>query len=322
MVDSVSDNPNTMVWISGVSERDIDLLLLEEFLSSPDFLQWFTAHVLGPSFNPGALLSARRSVTQSSGESDLEVTFLDQDRRPVRLLIENKVNASLQPRQAERYQERGRSCIENGERAKFCTVLVGPERYFGKGHSLKGFDARVMYEEIRDWFARSQGMGPRKRYKCDLLTAGIEKGTVGYQVVADAPVTAFWRQYWELTLRIVPELEMQEPIGKPARAGFVKFYPVSLPRGVSLVHKLGKGYVDLQFSGMGKRLSELRSKFGDYVEPGMEFKQATKSGAIRLDVPKLHTGFDFPPQEDNARQGLAAAQRLLAWFLKYRARWT
>ena len=321
MVESVSDSPDPMVCISGVSERDIDLLLLEEFLSSPDFLQWFTAHVLGPSFNSGSLLGTWRSVTQSSGESDLEVAFQDQDGRHVRLLIENKVNASLQPRQAERYQERGRSYIENGECVKFCTVLVGPERYFGKGHSLKGFDARVMYEEIRDWFARSQGMGPRKRYKCDLLKAGIEKGTVGYQVVADAPVTEFWRQYWELTLRIAPELEMKEPIGKPARAGFIKFDPVSLPRGVSLVHKLGKGYVDLQFSGMGKRLSELRSKFGDYVEPGMQFKQATKSGAIRVNVPKLHTASAFPPQEDNTRQGLAAAERLLDWFLKYREHW-
>jgi hypothetical protein len=53
----------------------------------------------------------------------------------------------------------------------------------------------------------------------------------------------------------------------------------------------------------------------------MEFKQASKSGAIRLDVPKLDTASKFPPQEDNTRQGLAAAERLLAWFLKYQEHW-
>ena len=35
------------LFIAGVSERDIDLLLLEEFHSSPRFRDWFIDQVLG-----------------------------------------------------------------------------------------------------------------------------------------------------------------------------------------------------------------------------------------------------------------------------------
>jgi len=88
--------------LSGVCERDVDLLLLEEFISTQEFLHWFMQQVYPKAFSSIEFIEAHRSVTQSNGESDLEVT-LDIPHR-VRLLIENKVNASLQPMQAERYK--------------------------------------------------------------------------------------------------------------------------------------------------------------------------------------------------------------------------
>ncbi len=68
---------STDLNISGVSERDVDLLLLEEFLSSLAFQEWFVAQALGPDVRLGRLVEAKRSVTDSTGESDLEVAFSD-----------------------------------------------------------------------------------------------------------------------------------------------------------------------------------------------------------------------------------------------------
>src|SRR5688572_22073219 len=93
-----------LISIAGVSERDIDLLLLEEFHSSPTFQAWFVAQILGGGAVTGELVSARRSVTQSTGESDVEVAFKCDDGREVRFLIENKLNVGFQPLQAERYR--------------------------------------------------------------------------------------------------------------------------------------------------------------------------------------------------------------------------
>lgn len=46
------------VEIAGVSERDMDLLLLEEFQSSQGFQQWFIRQVLGKDARLGELISA------------------------------------------------------------------------------------------------------------------------------------------------------------------------------------------------------------------------------------------------------------------------
>jgi hypothetical protein len=169
---------------------------------------------------------------------------------------------------------------------------------------------------MRDWFANVHTIGTRKVYKEALLTAAIQKGTLGYQPEEDAPVTKFWHMYWHLAQVYALELEMPEPLSKPARAGFIYFHPTSLPRGVDLVHKLPFGNVDLQFSGMGNRLNDLRTRFTQYAEPDMRFARAGKSGSIRLRVPKVNTALDFGKQSEDARRGLDAAKRLLALYVK------
>ena len=140
--------------VAGVVERDIDLLLLEEFLSSEQFSHWFVDHTRQPASSDsdlGQVRRARRSVTQSMGESELEVVFQVPDGSYTYLPIENKVNATFQPAQAERYRLRGRTYLERGDCQAFSTVLVAPERYFGSPPTSHGFDARLSYEALRDW---------------------------------------------------------------------------------------------------------------------------------------------------------------------------
>ena len=140
------------ISVAGVSERDIDLLLLEEFQSESEFHNWFVARTLGPSKQLGECVSAARSVTHSTGESDLEVTFSDLQGKTTCLLIENKVNAGLQPRQAARYHVRGASYVAGGKYSRYYTVIVAPRRYFGSSGSTKGFHHYLEYEVILKWF--------------------------------------------------------------------------------------------------------------------------------------------------------------------------
>ena len=67
-----------MIKITGVLEHDIDLLILEEFVSSQSFSRWFLSQ-LGVA-DVGSLLQAEHSITTSNGESDLELTFQGQAR--------------------------------------------------------------------------------------------------------------------------------------------------------------------------------------------------------------------------------------------------
>lgn len=300
--------------VAGVSERDIDLLLLEEFVSSPGFAKWFSGQIGLDEKSDLRMISARRSVTQSTGESDLEVVLAGPEGVAIRLLVENKITAAFQPRQAARYQERGRTYREREDCTDYKTVLVAPARYLGDDSSSHGFDACVSYEAVLSWFATSRGLGERGWYKQSLVRSAIDKAVHGYQLVEDAPVTDFWRSYWLLSLRVAPALEMPEPIGKPSRAGFIYFRPGTLPRGVSIVHKLPHGHLDLQFAHRAGDLARLRAEVVDALRPGMTIERAGRSAVIRQKVPVLNTGRAFQDQEPDVRSGLELALQLLEWY--------
>lgn len=140
----MSKEPRMLV--SGVSERDIDLLLLEEFIASLDFATWFWRQTGGGESDVVEVVNPRRSVTHSLGESDLQVALRDSEGSLHCLLIENKVAANMQPTQAERYRLRGEELLQSGEYADVGTVLVAPESYLGPEGEPHGFDARVSYE--------------------------------------------------------------------------------------------------------------------------------------------------------------------------------
>jgi len=94
------------ITIAGVLERDTDLLLLEEIIASHDFTSWFVSQINFMDAATAYVADAKRSVTHSTGESDLEILLIDDAKRTFGILIENKVGAGFQPKQALRYRER------------------------------------------------------------------------------------------------------------------------------------------------------------------------------------------------------------------------
>lgn len=261
------------------------------------------------------VVAAFRSVTESTGESDLEVFLADDAGETTCLLIENKVHARFQPQQAGRYQQRGKSYIAAGRCSAFVTVLVAPTVYLGSSSADSlGFQAHLSYEAIITWFDQQVSLGQRAIYKTTLLGAAIEKATLGYQPSEDVAVSDFWRSYWLLAAREAPELEMQEPGPKPAGSTFIYFRPPVLEFDTYIVHKMTYGNLDLQFYRMGTRLSDLRARFGPCLESGMSLQRAHQSAVIRLKVPKLNPGLSFDEQLAHIRICLEQGKRLLQWY--------
>lgn len=302
--------------IAGICERDMDLLLLEEFQACEAFQAWFVQAAFGGGVDLGRCTEARRSYADSTGESDLEVFLAGPEGGTTVLLIENKVNAGLQPQQAERYRERGLGHVLAGLCQAFRTIIVAPARYFGTASSSsKGFDGRVTYEEILGWFEGTEQLGARRLYKMALLRSAIEKGVLGYQPEEDKPNTLFWRAYWQLALVRAPQLEMLEPGPRPSRSSFVYFRPPDLPPSVKIIHKFAYGHVDLQLKGMGRRLNEVRKAAERHLADDMRVVEAGCSAAIRVRVPRLTSTQPFENQKPEAERALDTASRLHAWLL-------
>ena len=301
--------------ISGVSERDIDLLLLEEFMSSPDFCQRFLDTV-GVHDGNWRFVSGNRSVTDGTGESDLEIVFDRPDQRRLLFLIENKIKAQFQPKQAQRYRERGCNYVRQGKCQEFVTVLFAPAAYFST--ERKGFDARIDYEKARDWIEESNLPPGRRRYKAALLNEAIGKSSSG--AIADPHVTEFSQEYWRHCMEIAPELGMRDPGPRLAKSRFIFFRDADIPEGLSLKHKTYHGFFDLEFSGKGGATGRMRIEYGHLLSEGMRIDRAGKSAVIRICVPSMSVARAFSEQKDAALEAWKAGRRLLQWAQENGAR--
>jgi len=254
-------------------------------------------------------------VKTENGESDLELTFRT-SADATKVLVENKIDAPLQPDQAERYFARAERYSKSRRYGRVLTVLVAPRKYLGEQGGQLGFDAAITYEAIRDQISRSSDPGPRIDYKNALLDVAIRRAKVGWTPQPNRRVETFWQQYWKLAREIAPQLSMPRPRGiRPARSQFIEFRPAGLPPGVKLKHKVNHGNVDLQFAGMGARRDELELRYGRKRPSGAQFEGAGKSAVVRLAVTPIDmTKADFDTSTNAIREGIEAAARLLAWY--------
>jgi hypothetical protein len=305
------------ISISGVCERDMDLFLIEELVADRDLLFWLFGHC---GLNEPVLdtISFTHSAVFGNGESDVEIRAALTDGRNAIILVENKVAASFQPRQAERYRERADDYCRNEAAHVSVTLLFAPASYIGGDTHLHGFDVTLSYEELRDWICSREARGARSRYKEMLIRAAIEKSGRGFSTF-DSAVSSFQRHYREMVCELEPDLKMNEKKGNPAGSTFIQFRSSSLPRGLSIVHKLHVGYVDLQFTKWGRRENELRTLTASFRDADMTVDNATHSAAIRLCVPPLKVAQAPAGQLAAIKGGILAAGRLQRWVWEHQA---
>jgi hypothetical protein len=130
--------------LEAISERDIDLLLLEEMYASPKFVEWLINKVFGATVVLEEVLSANHSIFDADGESDIVLRFRDRSGVAYGILFENKVNAPARPEQAARYRKRAETGAKEGKWVKSKIVIVAPTEYLKA--KADGDDARISYE--------------------------------------------------------------------------------------------------------------------------------------------------------------------------------
>lgn len=289
------------------------MLLLEEFNTDPHFCSWFLAAAF-PNRQQSSCMGAWHSVSDPElGESDLIVLYEDR----FAILIENKINAPVQPRQADRYIERGEKGIEDGLWEAFGTCIVAPLQYLEDKKDFQVFDSMQSYEDLSQWFSERANIDPRASYKQSLLMEAIEQKRRGYTPETDENVTEFWNKYWLFCAENHPELEMKKPGQKPRGSDWPVFKPASLLNHLPqsrIIHKLAEGFIDLEipeelvFSGV---MSEMILPIGATVE------NTGKSRAIRLLSEPISRSSSFDIQQGKVVKGLLSAMRLLVFSKKF-----
>jgi hypothetical protein len=181
----------------GWREARLDQVIAEELAVNHEFAWWFakaaveSATQLRPASGPSDVrlrFNVWHEVDDgNAGENDLDVVLVWPDGTTARVLIEDKVWAPLQPRQAERYRARANAV---GGTA----ILVAPKSWIDSHpDAVAAFHGCRAIEEIIHWLRAADGDQPlrhRFRWRADFMEALIAPRARG-PVLDHAPTIAF-----------------------------------------------------------------------------------------------------------------------------------
>ncbi len=251
-------------------ERDIDFLILEEFVSSPSFAEMFLKAVgITETYT---IKQAIHSKTDAEfGESDI-VFILEINEKLHALHIEDKIDAIAQKNQSGRYYERAEKEKAVGEYDEYSVLIVAPEKYLEVNKEAHKYTHQVKYEQMRDYFATQNDI--RSKYKLALIERAITDQKNGYQYEADPKMVDFCEKMNAYHKREYPGL----PAGSIA---WWRCYP-TIMNDVTIVFKASNGHCDLQFGHTTKE--ELFIRVCGLLSERMNVVQAGKSASIRINV--------------------------------------
>lgn len=325
--------------LTHATERDIDLLLIEELRCSPAFVKWFLAQipaagVSGDIASWDVLHSVRRMHNRR--EIDLFLTLTTGSGETIGVLIENKLDAADGPKQAESYREECEELVRSGGFDNALSVLVCPEKYASENLTFSSkFDALVSYEAFRAFLVERARvevgeLRARLEHRSNLIDQAITKSRRGYEAVPVVEIDGFNSKYVDLCQEHYPQLVPGPSMLRPGRPGESKtmiFGPKTLPkRGwlpqTRIVHQLREGNVNINFYAWGNYFDDIASMIQSDLQ-GTPFKVAAtlnrrKGGnsglMIYSEAPPIDNLESFEDQKHELQAGMRQVDELRQWF--------
>jgi len=300
-------------------ERDIDLLLAEEFSVSAPFATWFLGQTKSFKGIDAQVLDVYVSRSDSTGESDLVVVF---ERQVVgtrfALHIEDKIDAPLQPEQEARYRLRGETEVLRGDYSEFEVVLCSPASYPDLHTETSTFDSFVAFEAISTYLKSKDSEDPRARYRANFVATAAMKNANTWTRQDDTLTNAFWKSAYQIAVDEFPDLEMK-PLTVTKDSTWINFRPLDMPtrpRRIYVSFKGDRGFMDLTFTACLARL--FLPKIKTILADDMTVHQTGKSTAIRIQV----DAFEIRDLDDSVRTQIrtafGACVRLVQFYRKNR----
>lgn len=277
-------------------ERDIDLLIIEEFISSKDFANIFLNAV---NINDEYIIeeAIHSKMDAELGESDI-VFILNINGKRHALHIEDKIDALAMPNQSRRYDERAKKDIKAGEYDEYSVLIVAPEKYLDANKEAHKYTHSVEYEQLRDYFKQKDD--ERSKYKLALIERAISEQKNGYQYEANPGMVEFCKKMNEYQKEKCPGL----PSGSIA---WWRNYPTVMD-DVTIVFKANKGFCDLQFGHTKKE--DLFPRVCSFLTERMNVVQAGKSASIRIEVTPIWYENKFEDKLNEVNEALDAIYEL------------
>ena len=290
--------------IEKVSERDIDLYIINKFLNDSKFKELFLKKINCQNYQ---VCKCLHSFSDEHGESDITI-ILENDNRKIGLLIEDKINAIAMPKQYERYILRAEKQKHEGLFDNYYIFIIAPKSYIDSNNEAQKYDNKISYEEILDYISGDV-------YGESLIKKAIEEKKKGYDVVENKAVTLFWEKYYEMVENRFSDLKLNRYEGaRGSDANWPIFFtPIEK---IQIFHKSDRGFVDLTIRSVSQYYFEVYDIVKNVLKENMTLQKTGKSLAIRIRVPKIDFEKDFKEQEENVIKCLEVVRELQKFMRK------
>lgn len=328
-----------VLTLTHATERDIDLLLVEEFKCSPAFVKWFHDCVVAGSAESSDIERSRvthsRRRTHNRREIDICVEIERAGGLPTHILVENKLDTSEQFEQAESYREEAGQLVASGRSCAAYTALVAPRAYLNHHRQFASkFDATVSYEDVASFLTRQAGRGgeiaDRLRHRAEMIEQAVTKSRRGYEAIPLAQIEQFNAKYVALAqarFRLLKPGPSMLKEGRPGESKTMIFAPDVLPRWdflpqTRIVHQLREGNANINFYGWGDHFVTLAGPMAVDLAgtpyrlvPTVNKRANGRSGLmIVVETPKIDNVSGFDAQEADILKGMEATEKLRAWI--------
>lgn len=289
-------------YLGAIAERDVDLLLMEEFHVTASFVRWF-CDKLG--FCNSTFRGAWHSVSDSDGETDLLLRIQTGDKL-VGVLIENKISATETDRQDERYHIRGSRAQHEGKFDEFVTCMCAPDAYLEGLATGTLYQHQISYEVVANWFA--QRLGSREAWKRRVLVQAIAQNRRGYKMAVNLVNTKFHSDYWEYRRRNHPNILMNRPGPKGSKSTWIIMKAAGFAKGVQIHHKLDQCVVELGFDRRTvAEILAIKSDWPKWIVPD----QKKGTAVLSVNVPEISMAAGVATQEAQLKEVFSAIESLV-----------
>lgn len=290
-----------------IQEFWLDFLIEEELSCSPPFAQKFVEQC---GFAGAAVKYVVHSQSDQFGETDLFVECALPSGNTVVLLVEDKITASFQLEQADRYRKRGEAGRLAGSWSAYKTVLVAPQRYLGS--SDHGFDKTISLEDLAEWICPTDEL--RASFKRARLQLAIDKkNATGVQIVDDE-MTNYRRWYSETMVSFQAKQGSRFIIPTPRLAwwgdDWIRWKSDMLPAPCEFRHMSRTGIIELGFNHVPlAQLESIQHLLGSEMQLRATGRHKQHS-AIQVHVPPIKDFSDLQAAAVVVDSALGFAKRL------------
>ena len=295
------------IKIAGIREQDMDILLVRKLAQEKEFVRKFfleSKELAEKGYDKAEfdVVKVARSVWAEEGQSDVEAV-LTVDGKTVALLIENKIDAPAQPKQAERYFARGDKAVERGDYDEYYVFIVAPEAYLKRNAEAEKYPNSVSYEAVlavtEDEFERA------------IIESALKKVNVSSLPRSEA-VTAFWNQLYDYVEQNYPKtfkLPGKKGLERSGQPG--QWITISFAKPYCIEIKSDRGFVDLEIGGYGDKFNKFYNRNRKLInDEKLNIQGAARSLAIRRYVNKIDFTQPFDSQIPYLKEAFDAAKEL------------